>query len=158
MRKSRSCRGRNKVLLKNIKLQQDTMNKLYDDPEFREKVAKTKEDIQRHKDQVAKLEEQRKKIKADQDKVLGEMAKLNGHKKKLREKKINVENGVRNAITVGKTLELQEEAEVIRNRNKNFENIGDKNLNLIKGKIEDKEKRIKQVEDEIKKMSMELKK
>lgn len=134
------------------------MNKLYDDPEFREKVAKTKEDIQRHKDQVAKLEEERKKIKADQDKVLDEMAKLNGHKRKLREKKINVENGVRNAATVGKSLELQEEAEVIRNRNKNFENIGDKNLNLIKGKIEDKEKRIKQVEDEIKKMSMELKK
>lgn len=134
------------------------MNKLYDDPEFREKVAKTKEDIQSLKDNFYKMDEERKKIKTEQDKVLNEMAKLNTQKRKLREKKINVENGVKNVSTVGKTLELQEEANIIRNRNKTFETINDKNQSLIRTKIDDKDKRMKQVEDEIRKVGMELKK
>lgn len=125
------------------------MNKLYDDPEFREKVQSTKESIQNIKEHFYKLDEERKQMKSDQDKVLSEMAMLNGTKKKLREHKINIENGVKNSGKMGRAIELQEDINVLKNRNKTMENINDKNKSILKVKLSDKEKQMKQIMTEI---------
>jgi chromosome segregation ATPase len=125
------------------------MNKLYDDPEFREKVQSTKEGIQNIKEHFYKMDEERKKIKSEQDKVLFEMAMLNGAKKRLREQKINIENGVKNAGKMGKAIELQEDINALKNRNKTWENINDKNKSILKVKLTDKEKQMKQIMGEI---------
>lgn len=49
-----------KVLVKSIKHQQDTMNKLYDDPEYRDKCEKAQEEIRKFKEEFTQLDEQRK--------------------------------------------------------------------------------------------------
>lgn len=144
-----------KVLAKNIKLQQTTMNNLYDDPEFREKVQQTKDDIQKLKENHNKMDEERKQLKSEQQRVLDEMTKLNNKKLKLRQKKIDLENGVKPSST-SKALDLQEEASILKNRNKVFENIKDKKQTNVKNKIVDKEKRLKQLEKEIEEARSEL--
>lgn len=62
------------------------MNKLYDDPEFRDKLEKAKEEITKYKEEWAKLEEERKVTRQQQQKVINELAQINATKRKLREK------------------------------------------------------------------------
>lgn len=77
-----------KILRKSIKHQQTTMNKLYDDPEFREKVEKTQSDIQEIKGQYYKFDEYRKKLKVEQGIIINNMTKISQAKRKLMEQKI----------------------------------------------------------------------
>lgn len=64
------------------------MNKLYDDPEYRDKVEKAQEEIRKFKEEFTQLDEERKKLKIDQHIVINEMAQMNSAKIKLREKRI----------------------------------------------------------------------
>lgn len=124
------------------------MNNLYDDPQFREKVAQTKADIQKIKEQHYAKDEERKSIKLTQAKIIEEMSKLNTAKQRIRQKKINLENGVKSGF-MGKSIELQEECNVIRNRNKVIESIQDKKDSKLKSKLTDQEKHMKYLEKEI---------
>ena len=147
-----------KVLVKSIKHQQDTMNKLYDDPEYRDKVEKAQEEIRKFKDEFTQLDEERKKIKLDQRIVINEMAQLNSAKIKLREKRIWIENGIVSLGKPPKVVEQNNEIEIMMKRNKVIEDMNEKNKNRIMGKLTDKEKRTAQIEIEISNLYEELKK
>jgi uncharacterized protein (DUF3084 family) len=146
-----------KVLSKNNKVQQDTMNKLYDDPEFRDKVANCKADIQKVKERYTQLEKRRNLHKKDRDSVTAEMTSLNSAKLKLRESKIKIEKGNKKFGQMGKAMELKEENDAINNRNKIWSNILNKNTSKLKSKIHDKEKRIQELQQEIMQAKKDLK-
>jgi hypothetical protein len=77
-----------KILLKSLKHQQTTMNYLYDDPEFRDKVLNTQNDIQDCKAGYYEIEEERKKLKVEQSIIINKMTKIGQSKRKLMEEKI----------------------------------------------------------------------
>lgn len=147
-----------KVLVKSIKHQQDTMNKLYDDPEYRDKVEKAQEEIRKFKDEFTQLDEERKKLKTDQHIVINEMAQMNSAKIKLREKRIWIENGIISLGKPPKAVEQNNEIEIMMKKSKVIEELNEKNKSRIIGKITDKEKRMAQVEAEISSLYDELKK
>lgn len=64
------------------------MNKLYDDPEFRDKVEKTQNDILEIKGQYYKFDEYRKKLKVEQGIIINNMTKISLAKRRLMEQKI----------------------------------------------------------------------
>lgn len=126
------------------------MNKLYDDPEFREKVASSQNEIKNIKERHQKLSEEHKELKLEQNKVIAEMTKLNNAKRKLRERKIDMENGIKNSHKSSKIIDLEEEATIIKQRNKQREALHEKNENRVKLKVVEKERTAKQLEEEIK--------
>jgi hypothetical protein len=77
-----------KILHKSLKHQQTTMNHLYDDPEFRDKVLNTQNDIQDIKAGYYEIEEERKKLKVEQSIIINKMTKIGQSKRKLMEEKI----------------------------------------------------------------------
>lgn len=91
--------------MKSIKHQQNMMNKLYDDPEFRSKVVKVEEQIRNKKEQFMRNSEIKKQLGKEQDKIIQEMSRLNQIKLKLREEKNSLKNG-------GKTKKMKREIEV----------------------------------------------
>jgi hypothetical protein len=104
-----------KILLKSLKHQQTTMNSLYDDPEFRDKVLNTQNDIQDAKAGYYQCEEERKKIKVEQSIIINKMTILGRLKRKLMEEKILIENGKKTNNMV-KAEHVQNEIDTIRNR------------------------------------------
>ena len=82
-----------KVLIKNIKRQQKIMNKLYDDPEYREKREKANNGIKQKKEEYYLNDEVRKVMKIEQKQIIEEMTKLNKEKYRLIEAKKQLETG-----------------------------------------------------------------
>jgi chromosome segregation ATPase len=146
-----------KVLFKNIKLQQKTMSKLYDDPEFRDKVAKTQSDIQKKKEEFYNNDEERKMIKVQQAKIIDEMANAQKAKRKLREQKIMLENGMKTR-EMKRASDKENEIKALKSRMKVWEEIKDKKDNKKKHEIALKEKKCKLIEQEIQEAMKDLQK
>jgi chromosome segregation ATPase len=137
------------VLSKQLKHQQTTMNKLYDDPDFRDKMEQSRDDIKNIKSNYYELDSEHKVLSAKQDKILKQMANLNTANTKLRERKINIENGVKEKGYPSNITKYSEEASVIQSKNMVIKKIQDKNKTKNKIKLNEKESRMIDVENEI---------
>lgn len=121
-----------RILAKSIKHQQSTMNKLYDDPDFREKMVKTKNELIKAKETCGEMEEYKKKISTEQAKVIKTMSSLTATTRRLVEKKICIENGVQLSKVTEDNEELDHELSMLQSRKKMAADIHKKKQNKIK--------------------------
>lgn len=138
-----------KILSGQLKHQQETMNKLYDDPDFRDKMADTSENIKKIKENFTEKDEERKKIKIKQERILSEMASINTAKLKLRERKINIENGIKDGSLPANIEKLNEEHGIMVRKTELAEMLHSKAKTKVKVKNHEKEKRMIDIENEI---------
>ena len=144
------------VLSKQLKNQQQVMNKLYDDPDFRDKMTQTQNDIKKLKESYTSQDQVHKSISAKQDKILKELATLNASKRKLRERKICIENNLKDKILPSKLTQFNEEASMIMRKNQLIEKHKANNQVKSKIKMHNKEKKYDEVEAEIEEIKQML--
>ena len=86
------------------------------------------------------------------------MSNINSQNLKLREKRINIENGIKDSLIPQKVNDLESEATMIRRKKEFYEKINGKNVSKLKVKMTEKEKRMMEVEEEIIELRKALKK
>jgi len=145
-----------KVLLKSHRHQQNTMTKLYDDPEFRFKLEKTTKGIAQKKEENAKMQLERRQLRKEQDKVIKEMSDLNKVKFQLIEERNKIKNG-KKTTKMRRAKKAIDEINIIKSRVKVIENLRDKKESKTKQSCLRKEKLLKEYEQMIKVTKKQLK-
>jgi DNA repair exonuclease SbcCD ATPase subunit len=109
-----------------------TINNLYSDPEFKEKVSKTYEEINKAKEVYDKCKLEKKSLKEKQKLISEDYVKTNSDYRKLKDRKIALQNNISQQKLFKKDFDLIDECEALKKRNENYEKmVTNKQIKMI---------------------------